>query len=86
MGFSGWRRRERSFVRAALTTMRCSQVPSAATPVHCDACHAAVMQQVDLASERADPMGVDRAYEDSCRNACGLCSITTRPGAAAPGP
>jgi hypothetical protein len=44
----------------------------AATPVWCDACHAAVMQQVDIASECADPMGVDRAYEDACRDACGL--------------
>jgi hypothetical protein len=37
----------------------------AATPVYCDACHAKHQPQ-------EDPMGVDRAYEDSCRDACGL--------------
>ena len=33
---------------------------------------AAVLQQVDLATESADPMGVDSAFEDACRDACGL--------------
>jgi hypothetical protein len=37
----------------------------AATPVYCDACHAKRQEQPDL-------MGVDRAYEDACRDACGL--------------
>jgi hypothetical protein len=37
----------------------------AATPVYCDACHA-------KRQEQPDPMGVDRAYEDACRDACGL--------------
>jgi hypothetical protein len=37
----------------------------AAAPVYCDMCHAQHQQ-------RPDPLGVDRAYEDSCRAACGL--------------
>jgi hypothetical protein len=37
----------------------------AATPVYCDACHAKHQAQ-------PDPMGVDLAYEDACRDACGL--------------
>ena len=37
----------------------------AAAPVYCDACHQATQQ-------RPDPMGVDLAYEDACRDACGL--------------
>ena len=41
----------------------------AATPVYCAKCHAD-----DIAHEtaEADPMGVDLAYEDSCRETCGL--------------
>jgi hypothetical protein len=34
-------------------------------PVYCDACHA-------KRQERPDPMCVDLAYEDACRDACGL--------------
>jgi hypothetical protein len=37
----------------------------AAAPVWCDPCNA-------KHQERPDPMGVDLAYEDSCRDACGL--------------
>ena len=37
----------------------------AAAPVYCDACHKARQPQ-------ADPLGVDRAYEDSCQDAYGL--------------
>jgi hypothetical protein len=37
----------------------------AAAPVYCDACHA-------KHQERCDPFGVDLAYEDACRDACGL--------------
>ena len=37
----------------------------AAAPVYCDACHQATQG-------RPDPMGVDLAYEDACRDACGL--------------
>jgi hypothetical protein len=35
----------------------------AATPVHCDACHRALTAQPDRS---------DLAYEDRCRDACGL--------------
>jgi hypothetical protein len=38
----------------------------AATPVYCDACWER------LNKPQADPMGVDLAFEDSCREACGL--------------
>ena len=37
----------------------------AAAPVYCDSCQG-------RSQERPDPFGVDRAYEDSCRDACGL--------------
>jgi hypothetical protein len=36
----------------------------AASPVFCDRCHEAHQQ--------TDPMALDRLYEDSCRDACGL--------------
>jgi hypothetical protein len=38
----------------------------AATPVYCDQCWER------LNKPRADPMGVDLAYEDQCRDMCGL--------------
>jgi len=37
----------------------------AAAPVLCDACHA-------KRQDRPDPMGVDGAFEDRCRDTCGL--------------
>jgi hypothetical protein len=40
----------------------------AATPVYCDACYA--IERDARNGTRADP--VDLAYEDSCRDACGL--------------
>jgi hypothetical protein len=41
----------------------------AATPVYCDACHQA---HLDQHGDQADPMGVDRAFEEQCREQCGL--------------
>ena len=43
-----------------------------ATPVRCDACQAAVMQKVDIATEGAAVDRSDLGYEDRCREACGL--------------
>jgi len=40
----------------------------AATPVYCDACHAKHQEP----AEAVDLLGVDAAYEDACRDACGL--------------
>ena len=45
----------------------------AATPVYCAQCHAKhVAAEAAHAAPVADPLGVDAAYEDSCRQACGL--------------
>ncbi len=42
-----------------------------ATPVRCDACQAAVMQIADTMHE-SQPDATDLAYEDRCREECGL--------------
>jgi hypothetical protein len=48
----------------------------AATPVFCDECHKAHRDQQGAQTSRGraydDPMGVDRAFEDQCRDQCGL--------------
>jgi hypothetical protein len=44
-------------------------------PVLCDACHAkrtAANPPYSPYIDRPDPMAVDRAFEDACRDACGL--------------
>jgi len=48
----------------------------AATPVYCDECYQAHRDQERAQSSarrcQDDPMGVDRLYEDQCRDMCGL--------------
>jgi hypothetical protein len=48
----------------------------AATPVYCDECYQAHRDQerAQTSAQRCqdDPMGVDRLYEDQCREVCGL--------------
>ena len=41
----------------------------AAAPVWCDACNA---KQREQEARALDPLGVDQAFEDACRDTCGL--------------
>lgn len=46
-----------------------------ATPVYCDDCNKARLEQMANARRGRcddDPIGVDRLWEDSCRDRCGL--------------
>ncbi len=44
----------------------------AAMPVYCDLCHELHEAARATDGRTMDPMGVDAAYEDACRDACGL--------------